>query len=93
MRLRVAILASCVVSLSGCALSALTHQAAVDHACSEDRVSVVRVSDDSAIPTEVNVCGMVRRYRISGTDPVTGAPVWIDVTDLIPNPSVPPTKK
>jgi hypothetical protein len=86
MSVRMGFLAGLVVFAAGCATAALKHQAALDHGCTEDRITVGRAPDDPGLPTEVNVCGTVRRYRmISSAD--TWTPVWLDVTDLVPAPS------
>jgi len=83
------VLVACVVgSLTGCATAALKHQAALDHGCPEDRIIVGRSPGDSGLPTEVDVCGQIRRYRIVSWND-SGMPTWLDVTNLTPSPGNP----
>ena len=88
MRARMVLMAGVLMASTGCAIAALKHQAALDHGCSEDRITVGRAPDDRGRPTEVNVCGKVRRYRMMSGDLLD--PVWLDVTELGPGSGRPP---
>jgi hypothetical protein len=91
-RTRVAVVVGILATATGCYLPALKHQAALDHNCPENQVVVVREASESGVPTEVNVCGKIRRYRVMGTIE-NGGPVWLDVTDLVPGSSAASDKK
>lgn len=57
------------------------NQVAFDHGCPPERVRVIR-SEWHAV--DVDVCGVVRRYKSVGVDAT-----WLDVTNLYPATSLP----
>ncbi len=82
-RARSVVLLGLLIPVTSCMTAGLRHQAAVDHQCNEDQVLVLPMKPGApASTTEVNVCGKIRRYRSVDVD-ASGAPVWLDATDLV----------
>jgi hypothetical protein len=61
-------------------------QVAFDHGCPEDRVRVIR---GEFIALDLDVCGVVRRYK-SVASGLAGSPfTWLDVTSAYPEAALP----
>jgi hypothetical protein len=63
-------------------------QVEFDHGCEPERVRFIR-SDRSHVTVDLDVCGVVRRYKAFGTGAPGNAVTWLDVTTLYPAHTLP----
>lgn len=62
-------------------------QVAFDHGCPPERIRVIR-SEGSAV--DLDVCGVVRRYKFVASGASSGPPyTWLDVTSAYPASALP----
>jgi hypothetical protein len=62
-------------------------QVAFDHGCPQERIRVIK-SDGPAV--DLDVCGVVRRYKSVAGGATSGIPdTWLDVTNSYPASSLP----
>ena len=69
------------------AMSTVGSQVAFDHGCPQDRIRVIK-SEGSTV--DLDVCGVVRRYKSVASGATTGlAYTWLDVTNAYPASALP----
>lgn len=68
-------------------------QASFDHRCAQDRIHVVRHTENW-LSVEMDVCGKLRRYQYVSEGPADSpGPIWIDTTDGLAPEKVPPNSR
>jgi hypothetical protein len=63
-------------------------QVEFDHGCAPEKVRFIRY-DNSRVTADLDVCGVVRRYKAFGTGSPGDAVTWLDVTTLYPAGALP----